>query len=77
MRSSQFHLQKDVSHKISIFSSSLDIPRFPKKLAYKAIGMINGRMVACGGEDEAYTDECYDYTPSDGWTQIGNYPKIL
>ena len=31
VRSSQFHLQKDVSHKISIFSSSLDVPRFPKK----------------------------------------------
>ena len=74
-----FTSREDVSHKISVFSSSLDIPRFPKKFANKAIGMTNGRVVACGGEDEegAYTNECYDYTPSDGWTQIGNYPKIL
>ena len=72
-----FSSREDVPREISVFSSSLDIPRFPKEFAYKAIGMTNGRVVACGGEEVAYTDECYDYTPSDGWKQIGNYPKIL
>ena len=50
---------------------------FPEVLAHKAVAMTNGRVVACGGEDTGYTDRCYDYTPSDGWTQIGSYPKIM
>ena len=48
-------------------------------LANKAVGMIDGRVIVCGGEStgSVYHDECYDYTPTDGWAQIGNYPKKL
>ena len=50
---------------------------FPEVRAHKAVGMTNGRVVACGGEGTGNTDRCYDYTPSDGWNQIGSYPKIM
>ena len=50
---------------------------FPMKVKDKAVGMTNGRVVVCGGETTGFHDECYDYTPSDGWAQIGNYPKAL
>ena len=41
--------------------------------------MIAGRVVSCGGETSGstYRNECYDYHPTNGWTQIGDYPKAL
>ena len=49
--------------------------KFPLVSYGKAVGMVNGRVVVCGGHE--YHDKCYDYTPADGWVQIGNYPKAL
>ena len=59
--------------------------KFPLVSYGKAVGMVNGRVVVCGGYEyhdkgasiyDIY-DKCYDYTPADGWVQIGNYPKAL